>query len=145
MKIKRVGLIALLLLLAARVFADDGFLEIGVNAKTKTSVLLSSKGKTFSLEDAMERAKIKAADFGDAGFYAKIYPNATELIKTEDFKDEYIYGTATMAVVNLHYGAVQIDYYRWDNEMESIVGWDFLAFFALDDGRVLCVKILNNE
>ena len=88
---------------------------------------------------------IEAAAFGKADFSAKIYTDATELIKTEDFKDEYIYGTATMAVVNLHYGAVQIDYYRWDNETESIVGWDFLAFFALDDGRVLCIKILNNE
>ena len=145
MKIKKVGLIVFLLLLAAQVFADDSFLEIGVNAKTKTSVYLPSKDKCFSLEGAIECAMADASCFENADFFAKIYPDAAELFKTDDFKDEYIYGTATMAVVNLHYGAVQINYYRWDNEEESIVGWDYLAFFALDDGRVLCIKILKNN
>ena len=145
MKLKKIGFIVVLLMLVSHVFADDSFMDIATNAKTTTSVYLPSKGQSYSLEEAIQCAMVNAWLHDDADYDIKFYKNTTELFKSSDFKDEYIYGSATMAVVNLHYGIVEIKYYRYDNEVENIVGWDYLSFFVLNDGRVLCVKILENK
>ena len=143
MKLKKTLLIALLKMLASHVFADDPFLDIATNVKTTTTVYLPSKDKTYSLEEAIQCAMVNAWMRGDADYDIKFYNNTKELFTSSDFKDEYIYGSATMAVVNLHYGIVEINYSRYDDERENIVGWDYLSFFALDDGRVMCIKILE--
>ena len=143
MKLKKTLLIALIMMLAPFVFADDPFMDIATNAKTTTTVYLPSKDKTYSLEEAIQCAMVNAWMRGDADYDIKFYNNTTELFTSSDFKDEYIYGSATMAVVNLHYGIVEINYSRYTDERENIVGWDYLSFFVLDDGRVLCVKILE--
>lgn len=143
MKLKKLGFIVVLLMLASHVFADDPFLDIATNVKTTTTVYLPSKDKTYSLEEAIQCAMVNAWMRGDADYDIKFYNNTTELFTSSDFKDEYIYGSATMAVVNLHYGIVEINYSRYTDERENIVGWDYLSFFVLNDGRVLCVKILE--
>ena len=145
MKLKKIVYVVLLMMLAPLVFADDPFMDIATNVKTTTTVYLPSKDKTYSLEEAIQCAMVNAWMRGDADYDIKFYNNTTELFTSSDFKDEYIYGSATMAVVNLHYGIVEIKYYRYDNEVENIVGWDYLSFFALDDGRVMCIKILEGD
>lgn len=143
MKLKKTLLIALLMMLVPFIFADDPFMDIATNAKTTTTVYIPSKDMTYSLEDAVKCAMVNAWLHGDADYDVKFYKDKSELFKSSDFKDEYIYGSATMAVVNLHYGIVEIKYFRYDDEVENIVGWDYLSFFALDDGRVMCIKILE--
>ncbi|MBP5753854.1 MAG: hypothetical protein J6W60_13510 [Treponema sp.] len=145
MKLKKTLLIALLMMLVPFVFADDPFMDIATNAKTTTTVYLPSKDKTYSLEEAIQCAMVNAWMRGDADYDIKFYKDKSELFKSSDFKDEYIYGSATMAVVNLHYGIVEINYSRYSDEVENIVGWDYLSFFALDDGRVMCIKILEGD
>ena len=146
MNFRKSIVMGLLLVCCAYMFADnEAFLDIGKTAKTTTTVYVPSKDKTLSLEDAIEFAMVDAEYYGDASYDIKIYGNKTELLTSKDFSDEYIYGTATMAVVNLNYGVVQITYYRYDNEVENIVGWDHLGFFVLNDGRVICEKILFNS
>lgn len=69
-----------------------------------------------------------------------------DLLSSLDFKDDYIYGSAITAVTNLHYGFAYVSYYRYEDEYEeNIVGWDVLFLYALDDGRFLCIKILDDE
>ena len=143
---KRIFLIGVIFLMfVGKVFAAEQWLKIATNVKTDTVVDLESKDKTYSLNSAFEFLRKVGAecDGSKSVLDVKYYGTRSELFTSSDFKDEYIYGSATMAVVNLHYGLVYIDYFRYDDEKTSIVGWDKLYFIVLDDGRVICAKIIN--
>lgn len=143
---KRLVTLFLLLICVAPTFADsDDFLEINVNAKVSTQVYLPSKNQKYSLEWAIETAMISASVWNDGDYTVNIYKNTKELLSSSDFKDDYIYGSALTAVTNLHYGITEIYYYRYDDEYESLVGWDVLTLYALNDGRFMCVRILDME
>lgn len=131
----------------APVFADsDDFLEINVNAKVSTRVYLPSKNQKYSLEWAIEDAMLTASVWNDGDYTVNIYKNTKELLSSADFKDDYIYGSALTAVTNLHYGMTEISYYGYDDEYENLfMDWDFLTLYALDDGRFMCVKVLDME
>ncbi len=120
---------------------NSNILEIGSNAKTSTYVNLLTKDKSCSESTVLEWCISLGMNFYQSGYSIEIYDNNISLVNA--FSDEYIYGTAVMAVVNLHYGFVQIEYSRWDEEKESIVGWDHLFFIKMSDGRILCVKFID--
>ena len=91
---------------------------------------------------AMEAAAICVCD---NGYYsAKIYKNKKALLSSSDFKDDDIYGTALSAVTKEHYGEAQIFFRGYDGGYANLVDWDFFALYALDDGRFMCVKILDD-
>lgn len=145
---KRKMLIAFTLLCCAvGLFADDDdvFLEYE-NEKVSTQVYLPSKNQKFSLEEAVALAMEAAAIcVCDNGYYsAKIYKNKKALLSSFDFKDDDIYGTALYAVTKEHYGEAQIFFRGYDGGYANLVDWDFLALYALDDGRFMCVKILDD-
>lgn len=145
---KRLFLLGLIFLFCSAFFYAEGkWLTIATNVKTSTAVYLDSINTTYSEEEAMVILMAASGGFpynqSDATFDVKIYNNKTELLTSADFKDEYIYGSATMAVVNLHYGIVYVNYSRYDDEEENFVGWDAMEFVVLDDGRVIWAKILK--
>lgn len=81
----------------------------------------------------------------DNGYYsAKIYKNKKALLSSSDFKDDDIYGTALSAVTKEHYGEAQIFFRGYDGGYANLVDWDFLALYALEDGRFMCIKILDD-
>lgn len=144
MKKTMTALIALLVCLAPLFAGEEDFLTINTNAKTKTDVYLPLKNQKCSIGWAVESAMVIASVWNEGDYSAEIYKNTKALLSSQDFKDDYIYGSVLTAVTNLHYGLACIYYSRYDDEYENIVGWDFLALYALDDGRFMCVKILGD-
>ena len=67
------------------------------------------------------------------------------LLSSSDFNDDDIYGAALSAVTEQHYGEAQIFSRGYDSGNKNLVDWDFLVLYALDDGRFLCIKILNYD
>lgn len=144
---RKLCIIFILFCCVAGLFADDDevFAEY-TNESGLTQVYLPSKNQKFSLEEAvalaMEAAAICVCNNGH--YSAKIYKNKKALLSSPDFKDEDIYGTALSAVTKEHYGEAQIFFRGYDGGYANLVDWDFLALYALDDGRFMCVKILDD-
>ncbi len=157
MNLKKIAILVLLCATCAFMFADDdellplpplppapnSIVELGSNVKVSTKADILSINKKLSLEEAIELAMRHASIWNYANYSVKIYKNAKALTKSGDFDDDYIYGLAINAVEKLHYGTVKIEYYRYDDEINNLVGWDCLYFITLNDGRILCEKILE--
>lgn len=124
-------------------FAEDQELfEIGTNAKTSTYVDVNSKNRKFTEDEIVGFCEQFVKDNPNSLFASNWY-DTVELLET--FDDNYIYGTAVMAAINLHYGFVKIDYSKWNDEDVSIVGWDTLYFLTFEDGYIFCVIILDAD
>lgn len=122
-------------------FAENSnILEIGRNAKTSTYVNLLTKDFDFPVDDAFEFCMNLGRDYADYVFQVDIY-NTVELLTELD--DNYIYGTAVMAVVQLNYGFAQIEYFKYDDEPRSVIGWDVFFIIAMDNGQYLTVRFFN--
>lgn len=145
MKIKKLLMGVFILVTVNSLFASEAWMKIATNAKVDTNVYVISKNYAYSLEDAIEIFMYIASAYDDehTTFDINIYKES-DLLSSKDFEDEYIYGSAVMAIVNLDYGIVQADYFRYDDENENLVGWDFLFLIELTDGNVLCAKILKS-
>lgn len=78
--------------------------------------------------------------FSDSNFEIAIY-SKEELQK--QFTDNYIYGTAINAALNLNYGLVQIQYFKYNDEPKSLVGWDNLFFVTMQNNKILCIKVIE--
>lgn len=144
---KRFLFIPLFLLMSfCKLFAGDSWIDIGRNAKVDTTVYYPSKDLNYSLEEAIRFLLFISTtyDSDEVYDYSIEFYDKKDLITSDDFSDDYIYGTAVMASVELKYGIVSAFYFRSDDEEESIVGWDVLFIISLDDGKVLCAKIIEN-
>lgn len=138
---KKICLLVLALVAAVSCFAENsGVIEINTNAKTTTSVYHNTKNEKFSLTEAFEICVLAGDSYFFSDFEVGLY-GKNELLKV--FDDEYIYGSAVGAVINLHYGFVMLEYFKYDDEPESLVGWDKLIFVTLENGKVLCLKFVE--
>lgn len=138
---KKICLFVLVLVVVASCFAENsGFVEINENSKTKTSVSLNTKNKKILLPEAFKLCVIAGDSYFFSDCEVELY-SKKELLKV--FDDELIYGSAVSAVINLHYGFVMLDYFKYDDEPESLVGWDKLFFFTLENDKVLCLKLVE--
>ena len=126
MKIKKLLMGVFILVTVNSLFASEAWMKIATNAKVDTNVYVVSKNYAYSLEDAIEIFMYIASayDGEHTTFDINIYKKS-DLLSSKDFEDEYIYGSAVMAIVNLGYGIVQADYFRYDDEKENLVGWVF--------------------
>lgn len=140
-------IIALLICFTPLAAEDSNIFMKYTNEKAETNVYLPSENQKYSLEKsiglAMEAAAICNCDNGI--YTAKIYKNKKALLSSSDFNDDDIYGAALSAVTEQHYGEAQIFFRGYDSGNKNLVDWDFLVLYALDDGRFLCIKILNYD
>lgn len=122
-------------------FAQEAeYIEIGFNAKTTTYVDKQTKGYKFSEDKVFELCLNYGKAFSDSNFEIAIY-SKDELQK--QFTDNYIYGTAINAALNLNYGLVQIQYFKYNDEPKSLVGWDNLFFVTMQNNKILCIKVIE--
>lgn len=139
-KFNIVFLFLIQLCLANVAFAESEWIVVNENAKIKTYAHTWDYGKKLSLEKAIENSMYFAKGYQDWTFNVKLY-SKKEFSKTKDFSDEYIYGSALDAMNKQGYGTVSIDYYLWDDEYVSEVGWDSLYLTKLEDNSILCLKL----
>ncbi len=144
MKLKNILLsLIFVFLFVSSAFSEEKWIDIHANLKVTTSVYLPMKNKWSTLEGAIEDAMYIANSFSDkAEFTVTIYKK-DDLFTNDFFKEDYIYGSGTSAVVNLKYGLVSLQYTKFDDEPISDVGWDWFYFITLNDNRVLCLSILE--
>lgn len=140
---KRLGFMFLILMQVCFVnvaFAQSEWTELNVNAKTSTYGNTKYYNQKLSMEEAIQVSMYFSVSFKGWDFDSKIY-SKKEFTKTKDFDDKYIYGSAVNAVTKQGYGIVSIDYYLWDDEYVSDVGWDCMYLMKLKDDRVLCLRL----